>query len=346
MTCRPIVRGFLLIVGVMAILCATAGRASAQEEACFTESPSGICTCPAPSEVFSTCVAVFTPTTTSWTYVFPSPPGFPSNAIKISTPVFADFPLEVDLMTATESMYEARRAPQFSGTICNPSAPDGINCAFFRVHGETVPRASYGRRVDYTDYWTAPAITGNPSDYMLLRAPCSKSTEDAAIMGHLCDDTQFFSQNITTAVHPDLAFPGSPSDPAGADGSADGFSDYIIAKCRRGDGDGDFEDKDGHRHHGHFHHQSCETDRGDVEEDDLDTGRHFQSISVSSATFSSSAGSQALTMVGTGLHAGLPVNFTMIAVDHGNLGPGVFMLVLSDGYSVTGSLVNGSLVVQ
>ena len=51
-------------------------------------------------------------------------------------------------------------------------------------------------------------------------------------------------------------------------------------------------------------------------------------------------------MIGTGLHDGLPVGFTMIAVDHGNLAPGVFTLVLSDGYSVTGNLINGSIVIQ
>ena len=51
-------------------------------------------------------------------------------------------------------------------------------------------------------------------------------------------------------------------------------------------------------------------------------------------------------MIGTGLYDGVPVGFTMIAVDHGNLAPGVFMLVLSDGYSVAGSLLNGSLVLR
>jgi len=117
-------------------------------------------------------------------------------------------------------------------------------------------------------------------------------------------------------------------------------------KCRNGDGDGDFDDKDGHRHHAHFHHDSCEDGRGDVEEDDRDSGRHFESTSVNSATYTSDAESQALTMIGTGLHDGLPVGFTMITVDHGNLAPGVCTLVLSDGYSVTGNLINGSIVIQ
>jgi hypothetical protein len=117
--------------------------------------------------------------------------------------------------------------------------------------------------------------------------------------------------------------------------------------CRRGDGDGDSNgDKDGHRHHAHFHHDGCQGEGGDVEEDDRDSGKHFESNSVSSATYTSDADSQALTMIGTGLHDGLPVGFTMVAVDHGDLAPGVFMLVLTDGYSVTGSLVNGSIVID
>src|SRR5437879_2862431 len=118
-------------------------------------------------------------------------------------------------------------------------------------------------------------------------------------------------------------------------------------RCRGGDGDGDFEDdKGGRRHHGKFHHDSCENDRGRVEEDDRDSGKHFESTSTESAAFTSNENSQTLTMIGTGLHDGLPVGFTMVAVDNGSLVPGVFSLILTDGYSVTGSLVNGSIVIQ
>jgi len=117
-------------------------------------------------------------------------------------------------------------------------------------------------------------------------------------------------------------------------------------RCRGGDGDGDFEDNNGHRHHGRFHHDSCENDRGRVEENDSDSGKHFESTSTDSATFTSNENSQTLTMIGTGLHDGLPVAFTMVAVDNGNLAPGVFTLILTDGYSITGSLVNGSIVIE
>jgi hypothetical protein len=160
----------------------------------------------------------------------------------------------------------------------------------------------------------------------------------------MCNGTQRFRENIKMFVHTETTVPFI-SDPA-VGGSADGFSEYIVARCRRGDGDGDFDDKDRNRHHMHFHHNSCEGGKGDVEEEDHHSGKNFQSTSVSSADFSSSAQGLALTMTGTGLHGGLPVSFTMIAVDHGNLAPGVVMLILSDGYTTTGSLVNGTLVLR
>lgn len=117
------------------------------------------------------------------------------------------------------------------------------------------------------------------------------------------------------------------------------------SECRRGDGDGDFEDKDGHKHHAEFHRNSCDNGGGSVRDDD-DRGRHFESTSVSSSTFEFDQNSQTLTMIGTGVRDGLPVGFTMIAVDNGDLGPGLFTLILTDGYSITGSLTSGSIVIQ
>jgi hypothetical protein len=118
------------------------------------------------------------------------------------------------------------------------------------------------------------------------------------------------------------------------------------SKCETGDGDGEFEDNEGHRHHDSFHHASCEADGGHVEDDDLDSGKHFQSTSVSSGTSRSDANSRTLTMIGTGIHDGLPVGFTMIAVDNGVLAPGVVTLILSDGYKITGNLLTGTIAIQ
>jgi hypothetical protein len=117
-------------------------------------------------------------------------------------------------------------------------------------------------------------------------------------------------------------------------------------QCRRGDGDGDFEDDHGHRHHGSFHDDSCENGGGRVEDDDRDSGKHFESTSTNSATFTSNENSQTLTMIGTGLDDGVPVGFTMVAVDYGGVIPATYTLILTNGRTFTGVLVGGSLLIQ
>jgi hypothetical protein len=67
---------------------------------------------------------------------------------------------------------------------------------------------------------------------------------------------------------------------------------------------------------------------------------------VSAATFASDADGESLTMTGSGVRDGLPVEFTMIAADKGDRAPGIFMLVLSDGHSVSGPLTNGTIVIH
>jgi hypothetical protein len=50
-------------------------------------------------------------------------------------------------------------------------------------------------------------------------------------------------------------------------------------------------------------------------------------------------------MTGTGLDNGLPVAFTLIAVDHDGLLPATYSLVLSNGYTFIGTLATGTLSV-
>jgi hypothetical protein len=119
--------------------------------------------------------------------------------------------------------------------------------------------------------------------------------------------------------------------------------------CRSGDGEGDVQDNE-HGHNGHekFHGNACEggDQGGDVEHSDQNSGDNFHSDSVQSSTFTQDENSQTLTMVGTGTHNGLPVAFTMVAVDNGSLGPGLYSLVLSDGYTIVGTVINGVVSIQ
>jgi hypothetical protein len=116
--------------------------------------------------------------------------------------------------------------------------------------------------------------------------------------------------------------------------------------CRKGDGEGDFEDKDGHKHQAKFHGDSCGNESSAVEDDDSDSGKHFESSSVQSSTFTMDDESQTMTMVGIGLDGGLPVGFTMVVVDFGDVAPALYTLTLTDGRIVTGPLIDGGVVLQ
>lgn len=121
--------------------------------------------------------------------------------------------------------------------------------------------------------------------------------------------------------------------------------------CHKASGDGDAEEHDsGKKEHHHFHKKSSCEDPDDNENDNVksddDRGSHFQSTSSTSSTYTIKDNSQAITIVGTGLHNGLPVTFTMIAINFGDVAPGVFNLTLSDGYTYIGSIVNGTLDIQ
>jgi hypothetical protein len=120
--------------------------------------------------------------------------------------------------------------------------------------------------------------------------------------------------------------------------------------CHESDGDGDVDGKDSGSAHFHHHAQQCEghesQEQGDVEHSDPGSGVNFQSTSITAETFTVDESSQTLTMVGTGTDNGLPVGFTMIAVDNNGVLPSVYSLTLTDGYLVSGSLLDGALQVQ
>jgi hypothetical protein len=119
--------------------------------------------------------------------------------------------------------------------------------------------------------------------------------------------------------------------------------------CHSHDGDGDVQGNSSGKGHFHSHAKSCEGQEGqpegDVEESDAGSGTNFQSTTISSATFTADENRQTLTMIGTGTDNGLPVAFTLVAVDNGVVGPGFYSLLLSDGYAVTGTLIDGTLTI-
>lgn len=121
------------------------------------------------------------------------------------------------------------------------------------------------------------------------------------------------------------------------------------AGCDKADGDGEADEQNsGRKSHFHFHKKSSCPDQGDnendnVEADDDGSGPRFQSTSITSANYTVADTSQAVTIVGAGLHNGLPVNFTMVSVNYGDIAPGVFQITMTDGYTFTGSVVSGAI---
>jgi hypothetical protein len=128
--------------------------------------------------------------------------------------------------------------------------------------------------------------------------------------------------------------------------------DFEPYGCSSGHGDGDMDGQHGGSSHGHFHKKGCGGDGDSAEEDDNvkhsdpSAGTDFTSTSITSSTVAIDDSRRTVTMVGTGVNNGLPVAFTMIAVDNGDVAPGVFTLTLSDGYSITRSLTAGAIVIR
>jgi hypothetical protein len=105
---------------------------------------------------------------------------------------------------------------------------------------------------------------------------------------------------------------------------------------------GDVDDGHGRQGHSHFDKDGCDKrDDDDVEHDDDNEGHHFKSTSVDSAAYSPADGGRMMTLTGTGLDNGLPVGFTLIVVDHDDLAPATYSIILTNGYVFVGEFVSG-----
>jgi hypothetical protein len=114
-----------------------------------------------------------------------------------------------------------------------------------------------------------------------------------------------------------------------------------------GHGDGDMEDGHGGHGHSHFHKDGCDKHDDDkVEHDDDEHGHHFSSTSVDSADYNTAADGRTMTLTGTGLDNGLPVGFTLIAVDHDGAIPAAYSIILTNGYAFVGNFVAGTVSIE
>ena len=128
----------------------------------------------------------------------------------------------------------------------------------------------------------------------------------------------------------------------GADGSGGGTGG---GTCRTGHGDGDFPGEFSGSASFHFDENKCNgNDVEDVEASDSSAKMSFQSTQILAVAFDDVA--HTVTMTGLGTDNGVPVTFTMVAADSALAPPGLFSLALSDGYTNSGSLLDGSVSLQ
>jgi hypothetical protein len=107
------------------------------------------------------------------------------------------------------------------------------------------------------------------------------------------------------------------------------------------DGEGDEPGKKGGSAHFRLHHDDCNQEPDTEDFSDSGSGTDFHSTKVTSATFNSVAHS--VTITGSGTNNGSPVAFTIVAVDSSLVAPGMFSITLSDGYTNSGHLLDGSI---
>jgi hypothetical protein len=160
-------------------------------------------------------------------------------------------------------------------------------------------------------------------------------------------------KGITRVVSPGTVF-GSLHD-IGPSGHVFQLSSPAItapppSACRGEDGEADEDDAkhDGGKAHASMHHKECEENQNEMagEDDykDPSSGIDFRSTQFTSVIHDEVAHS--VTVTGLGTNNGLPVAFTIIAVDSTLVPPGTFTITLSNGYTNTGSLSAGSILLN
>jgi hypothetical protein len=112
--------------------------------------------------------------------------------------------------------------------------------------------------------------------------------------------------------------------------------------CHEGDGNGQFGDSKSGTASFSFDADPCDDGAPEtVSEEDSGSGTDFHSTQTQSASYDDAAHS--VTVTGLGTDKGLPVTFVMTAVDSELVPGGLYSLVLSDGYSRSGTLASGAV---
>jgi hypothetical protein len=114
--------------------------------------------------------------------------------------------------------------------------------------------------------------------------------------------------------------------------------------CRSADGNGDVPGNNGGKAPFNFHEDSCNQQPESESFSDPNSGTDFHSTQVNSVSYDDVA--HTVTIAGLGTNNGLPVAFTIVGVDSTLVQPGLFSITLSDGYSNSGNLLDGSITLH
>ncbi len=115
--------------------------------------------------------------------------------------------------------------------------------------------------------------------------------------------------------------------------------------CHEADGNGDIHSTGSGKASFSMDEDHCEDlDTEDIHAQDASAGMNFQSTQILSATFNDALNS--VVIAGTGTDNGNAVTFTATAVDNGSTALDTLALTLSDGYTNSGNLLDGSIVLH
>ena len=125
--------------------------------------------------------------------------------------------------------------------------------------------------------------------------------------------------------------------------------DFSVASggggCHEGDGDGHIQGENSGKASFHFDEDRCEdNDAEHVDASDPSGNMDFHSTQILSVAFDNVA--HTVTITGLGTDNGLPVAFSVVGVDSSIVPPGLFSIALSDGYTNSGNLLDGNIVLH
>jgi hypothetical protein len=115
--------------------------------------------------------------------------------------------------------------------------------------------------------------------------------------------------------------------------------------CHEGDGDGHIQGQQSGQASFHVDEDDCEDHDGEhVDVNDPGSGHDFHSTQIFSVGYDDVA--HTMTIVGQGTDNGLPVTFTALEIERIAPAVSAFQITLSDGYTNTGPLLDGTITLQ